>query len=150
MAKSPGIIVAEGLGSCVALALYDVKRGLGGMAHILLPGSSEHKNRKNPAFSLYLYADSATDALLKELQYETHQHCVIAKVVGRSRMFPVYNGDSTGIGAQNILQIRYILKRKLIPLVGEDSGGDYGRSVEFHLNSGRVVVKALGKEDKEI
>jgi len=152
VAKAPGVIIAEGLGSCVALALYDVKHGFGGMAHVLLPASSEYKSGKTGVFSPYLYADTAIDALLKELRYqnETSLPNVVAKIIGGARMFSVYNGDSTGIGDQNILQIRNLLKRSLIPLIGEDIGGSHGRSVEFYLDSGRVVIKALEKEDREI
>lgn len=150
--KAPGVIIAEGLGSCVALALYDVKHGNGGMAHILLPASSEHKGGKAGVFSPYLYADTAINALLKELRYQNKnsQHGIIAKIIGGARMFPVYNGASTGIGEQNVLQIRSLLERNQIPLIGEDVGGSYGRSAEFYLDSGRVVIKALEKEDREI
>ncbi len=152
VAKAPGVIIAEGLGSCVALALYDVKHGLGGMAHILLPSSSEYKSGKTGVFSPYLYADTAIDALLKELRYQngTSLSNVVAKIIGGARMFPIYNDASTGIGEQNILQIRSLLKRNLISLIGEDIGGSHGRSVEFYLDSGRVVIKALEKEDREI
>ena len=51
---------------------------------------------------------------------------------------------------QNILSIRHILRGEQIPLVGEDTGGHHGRSVEFHLDSGRVIVTAIGKEDREV
>lgn len=151
VAKAPGVIIAEGLGSCVALVLYDVKHGLGGMAHILLPTSSEYKSRKTGVFSPYLYADTAIDALLKELRYQngTPLPNVVAKIVGGARMFPVYNGTGTGIGEQNVAQIRHLLKKRFVPLVGEDIGGSHGRSGEFYLDSGRMVVKALGKDDKE-
>lgn len=150
VAKAPGVIIAEGLGSCVALALYNVKHGLGGMAHILLPTSLEYKSGKTRVFSPYLYADTAIDALLKELHYEGGSHNAIAKMVGGACMFPVYNGTYAGIGEQNITVIRRILKKMFIPVAGEDVGGTHGRSVEFYLDSGRVVVKALGKDDMEI
>ena len=152
VARAPGIIAAEGLGSCVALALYDVKHGIGGMAHILLPSSSEYKSRKNVVFSPYLYADTAIDALLKELrcQNETLLLNVIAKIVGGARMFPVYNGTCAGIGEQNITVIRRVLKKMFIPVVGEDVGGSHGRSAEFHVHSGKIIVTAIGKEMVEI
>lgn len=160
VAKPPGIIVAEGLGSCVALVLYDAIRMVGGMSHIMLPDSPEYKNethkpetrnQKSNIILPYLYADSAIETLLKELQYRgAHLHNIIAKIVGGACMFPVYNGGSRGIGEQNILYIRDTLKRKLIPLVGGDVGGSHGRTAEFYLDSGRVIVKAVGREDKEI
>ncbi len=151
VARPPGIIMAEGLGSCVALALYNVEHGIGGMAHIMLPGYSEYKGGKNAEFSPYLYANTAIDALLEELrcQMGTALPNVVAKMVGGARMFPVYNGIYAAVGEQNITVIRGILKKMFIPVAGEDVGGNHGRSVEFHLDSGRVVVKALGKDDKE-
>ena len=151
MAKSPGIIVAEGLGSCISLVLYDVSCGLGGMAHILLPCSSECKKTKNGVFPPYWYADSAIDALLKELQgMGALTHNIIAKMVGGARMFPVYNGTGISIGEQNVAHIRHLLKKRLIPLVSEDVGGSHGRSVEFYVHSGKLVVMAIGKESLEI
>ena len=35
-----------------------------------------------------------------------------------------------------------------IPLVAEDTGLDYGRSVYFHLSDGRVEVRSLKKGDR--
>ena len=152
VAKTPGIIIAEGLGSCVALVLYDIKQGVGGMAHILLPTSSEYKSRKSGVFSPYLYADTAIDALLKELRCQngTPLPNVVAKIVGGARMFPVYNGTCAGIGEQNITVIRHILKKIFIPVAGEDVGGSHGRSAEFYVQSGKIIVTALGKEPGEI
>jgi len=42
------------------------------------------------------------------------------------------------------------LRRERIPLIGEDVGGHHGRTVKFELNSGRLLVKAIGKTDREI
>ena len=151
IARSPDIIIAEGLGSCVALCLYDVLQGVGGMAHILLPHSSEYKSRKDNVSSPYLHADSALDALLKELEKSgAHRHNVIAKMAGGARMFSVYNGECACIGEQNITCVRELLKGRLIPLVAVDVGGNHGRSVEFHVQSGKLVIMAIGKELMEI
>ncbi len=120
------------------------------MAHILLPTSSEYKSRKSGVFSPYLYADTAIDALLKGLHYEGGSHNAIAKMVGGACMFPVYNGIGTGIGEQNVTHIRHYLKKNLVPLASEDVGGNHGRSVEFHVHSGKIIVTAIGKEPREI
>jgi len=37
-----------------------------------------------------------------------------------------------------------------IPLLAEDTGLDYGRSVYFHLDDGRVEVRSLKKGDRVI
>ena len=65
-------------------------------------------------------------------------------------MFSTYAEFPAGIGEQNVKSIRRLLERERIPLIGFDVGGKHGRSVEFYLDSGRVVVKAFGREDREI
>lgn len=37
VARTPGVIISEGIGSCVVLTLYDTILRIGGMAHIMLP-----------------------------------------------------------------------------------------------------------------
>lgn len=149
--RPPCIIIAEGLGSCIALCLYDALQGVGGMAHIMLPHSSESEYKKDTGSSPYWYADSAIDSLLKALEKSgAHRHNIIAKMVGGARMFPVYNSASAGIGEQNIACIRELLKKRFIPLVGTDVGGCHGRSAEFHVFSGKIIVTAIGKEALEI
>ena len=87
------------------------------MAHIMLPGFSEYKGRKNAEFSPYWYADTAIDALLKELRSQKGISLpnIVAKMVGGARMFPAYNDVQAGIGEQNITVIRRILKKCLYP-----------------------------------
>jgi len=144
---APSVISAEGLGSCVALTLYYSKRRMGGMAHIMLPNSDWVKIPCTP----YQCADRALTTLLKELQsIGANIQDIVAKMVGGAQMFPFYNGGSSGIGEQNIMSIKYLLRKEQIPLVGSDVGGTHGRSLEFQLDSGRLIVMAIGREDREI
>lgn len=150
VARPPCIIIAEGLGSCIALCLYDALQGVGGMAHIMLPHSSEYKSRTDNGSS-YWYADSAIDGLLKELEKSgAHRHNIIAKMVGGACMFPLYNNGSAGIGEQIITCTRELLKNSLIPIASMDVGGSHGRSAEFHVHSGKIIVTTIGKEVLEI
>lgn len=165
--ESPYIIKSAGLGSCVALTLYDTKQRIGGLSHIMMPhliNTEDEKMRRwedekkiltsqplNFLTSAYQSADTTILVLMNEMiRKGATMLDIVAKIAGGARMFPSYSGISTGIGEQNIISIKQLLKKKGIPLIGEDTGGDYGRSVEFYLDSGRVIVKAFGKEDKEI
>ena len=145
--RAPHIILSSGLGSCVVLTLYDTERKLGGLAHIMLPDSN-NLNGYHPA---YKCADTAIATLIKELRSmrATPQN-MVAKLVGGAKMFLSSDDFSLGIGEQNITSVKLILKRKRIPVIGENTGGNYGRSVEFYLDSGKVIVKAIGQEVKEI
>jgi chemotaxis receptor (MCP) glutamine deamidase CheD len=37
-----------------------------------------------------------------------------------------------------------------INIIAEDVLGDYGRTVDFFLESGKLKIKSLGREDKEM
>jgi len=161
--RAAGIISSLGLGSCVVVTLYDAQQRIGGLAHIMLPDSSQmpmgnddcEMRNNNPESEIrnrrYHCADTAIVALLDELcgKGATRRN-IVAKMVGGARMFPDYNDGSRGIGEQNIMSIKHVLRRECISLIGEDVGGHHGRTVKFRLDSGKLIVKAIGKEDKEI
>src|SRR5262249_58279330 len=44
-----GTITTIGLGSCVAITLYDAAARVGGLAHVLLPSETLSRDRSNPA-----------------------------------------------------------------------------------------------------
>jgi len=145
--RAPHIISSSGLGSCVVVTLYDAERKTGGLAHIMLPDS----NSLNGSHPPYKCADTAIATLVKELRsMRASPHNMVAKLVGGAKMFISNDNFGPGIGGQNILSVKRILERKRIPVIGENTGGNYGRNVEFYLDSGRVMVRAIGREDKEI
>jgi len=145
--RAPHVILSSGLGSCVVVTLYDTERRLGGLAHIMMPDSIS-LNGSHPA---YKCADTAIATLIKELRsMRASPRNMVAKLVGGAKMFLSSEDSSPGIGGQNIISIKRILKRKRIPVIAENTGGNYGRNVEFYLDSGRVMVRAIGREDKEI
>ena len=145
--RAPHIISSSGLGSCVAVTLYDTKLKLGGLAHIMLPDSS----RLNGNHHTYQCADTAIATLIKELQsMKATPRNMVAKLVGGAKMFSSDDDFSPGIGEQNITSVKRVLKQKRIPVIGESTGGNYGRNVEFYLDSGKVFVEAMGHEVEEI
>ncbi len=54
VARAPVILKAYGLGSCIAVSLYDPGSGIGGMGHMLLPCRPE----KTPLGSESKYVDA--------------------------------------------------------------------------------------------
>lgn len=65
VSNHPGeLLVTHALGSCIALAVYDPKAGVGGILHYLLPDSSLDflKAQKHP----YIFADTGIPRLFKE------------------------------------------------------------------------------------
>ena len=136
----PNLLVTSGLGSCVGLSLYDEVLGIGGLAHIMLPQS---KNAVDPKF-FPRYADTAIDTILDELKKQgSDQANIVAKMAGGASMFPDLKKDGKGVGERNVEVTMGILAEKNIPMLGSDTGGDYGRSIEFSTINGEMRIRSI-------
>ena len=45
--KAPDVLTTIGLGSCIGIALYDPVTKISGLAHIMLPDSTQIRNNSN-------------------------------------------------------------------------------------------------------
>ncbi|MFI5255746.1 MAG: chemotaxis protein CheD, partial [Gemmatimonadales bacterium] len=76
---------------------------------------------------------------------------VRAKIVGGASMFgQLVAGSGINVGERNIAATREVLAAAGVPIVAEDTGLDYGRSVYFHLDDGRLEVRSLKMGDRVI
>jgi chemotaxis protein CheD len=125
-----------GLGSCVAVMIYDKRRGIGTIAHVMLPDSNGRCDRPGK------YATTAIPVLINELiQAGCTKRSLEAKIAGGASMFKSFRGK-LNIGDRNIETLRELLAHHSIPIIGEDVGGTCGRSIHyFPLEKGRVKVK---------
>ncbi len=148
IAYKPNKLITYGLGSCVGIALTDTISGVGGLAHIMLPSSINSQIADNPA----KYADSAIDLMVKELVSRgAYKSRMISKIVGGAQMFSFgETNDILKIGKRNISEVKKVLALFNIPILSQDTGGNYGRTVEFEPGTGRLLVKTIGHGIKEI
>jgi len=146
--KSPDVITTLGLGSCIGLTLYDPVTKIGGMVHYMLPDSTQVRNNQNIA----KFADTGIDELLKRvIAAGANRQRLVAKIAGGAKMFETTGVSNIGnIGARNAEAAKQILKQKGIRLVAEDTGLNYGRTVEMHCETGEFRIKAVGKSVKVI
>ena len=140
------ILITIGLGSCVAIALYDSVARVGGLAHTLLPDETMARDRSNPA----KFAASAVTLLLAEMtRLGADATRIRAKLVGGASMFAnLLPPGGINIGDRNVSAARRALEQSGIRIVAEDVGSDHGRSVHFHLDDGRVEVRSLKKGNR--
>ena len=141
------IIATIGLGSCVAIALYDKDTRTGGLAHILLPSMAMSRETSNPA----KFPETIVPIMLAEMRALGVKSStrIVAKIAGGASMFgQLVNGTGINVGERNIAATRDALAKAGIPILAEDTGLDYGRSVYFHLADGRVEVRSLKKGDR--
>lgn len=144
----PGVLVTLGLGSCVGIALYDKVNKVIGLSHAMLPSSLHIKNNDNKA----KFTDTAIMQLLDEMiKLGASRKNIVAKLAGGSQMFAFNDSsDIMRIGERNVIAAKEKLHELDIYIVSEDTGGNYGRTIEFFSDDGRLVVKTLGLGIKEI
>ncbi len=136
--KAPAKIITYGLGSCLAITLYSNKDLIGSMAHVMLPVAFGGDDVLVPG----KYADTAVLAMLKGMNgMGVNPQDLVAKLAGGAEMFP--GGITRRIGARNALSARKTLGFYGIKILSEDAGGNLGRSVEFFLDSGDLLVRTL-------
>jgi len=54
------------------------------------------------------------------------------------------------IGERNVISTLEVLDSLNIPVIGQDTGGNYGRSVELYAETGILFIKTIGHGIKKI
>ena len=76
---------------------------------------------------------------------------LVAKIAGGAKMFEVSGLSSVGnVGERNAEQAKIELRELRIPLVAEDTGLNYGRTVILDCENGDYIIKAVGRDSKTI
>lgn len=147
--ESPDAITTIGLGSCVGIVLYDKKTKICGLAHIMLPDSKAISNNQNIA----KFADTGIDELIRRLREKNVPvERLTAKIAGGAQMFAVstVRNNILSVGDRNVIAVKEKLDSLFIPLLAEDTGANYGRTIEFYPETGMLLVKSIGKGEKNI
>ena len=143
---SPDAITTLGLGSCVGIVLYDSVTKVAGLAHIMLPDSTQIKCNENVA----KFADTGIDALLALMEKQgAVKNRLIAKIAGGAQMFAFSKENSMlCVGKRNVEATKKKLETLGIKIIAEDTGDSYGRTIEFYPETGELLIKSVGKEKK--
>lgn len=146
--QSPGILTTLGLGSCVGIVLYDPLKKVGGLAHIMLPDSTQIKNNSNVA----KFADTGIDKLIDDMiKLGANRNRLVAKLAGGAQMFSFKSSnDLMRIGDRNVKACQNILNMLKIKILSTDTGKNYGRTIEFYTDTGELLIKTIGKDTKII
>jgi Chemotaxis protein; stimulates methylation of MCP proteins len=145
---SPSKIITIGLGSCVGITLYDPSEKIGGLAHIMLPDSRQFSTVSNPG----KFPDLAIPLLLERMMaMGAKRNGIYAKIGGGASMFN-FNDKSLimDIGNRNVLSVKETLRKLSIPLRGEETGGNQGRTMVLDIGAGKTYIKTVSKGIREI
>lgn len=147
IAKSPAVLISYALGSCVGICLYDHQLKVAGMLHILLPCQENALNRDN----VYQFADTGIKRLVQELLtgYGVNRERLIAKIAGGAKMFRQAQAE-TGIGEKNVKAVKKALKGEGVPIVAEDVGKSYGRTIVFSAQTGQMEVRSVNRRTRQL
>jgi chemotaxis protein CheD len=144
VATGSSVLFTIGLGSCVAVALYDAERQVGGLAHAMLPNPAAGRQAPPGRF-----ATTAVAELMQLLQAEGASPArVRARLAGGASMFrDVLEGEGLRLGRRNVAAAREALEATGIPVAGEDVFGTYGRSVFLRTLDGKLLVTSVNHDD---
>lgn len=146
---SPNGITTLGLGSCVGIAIRDPITKIGGLAHIMLPDSKSIRNNSN----IPKFADTGIEELVRRVVAKgANRSRLVAKIAGGAQMFSFQGGNSEAVrvGERNVEATKKKLAELKIPILAEDTGKNYGRTVIFYPETGDFVIRAVGKPEKTI
>lgn len=130
--SDPNEIVTTVLGSCVAVCLYDLQAGVGGMNHFLLP-EGRSGDLEEVVFGLHAMELLINDMLKKGAE-KIHMQ---AKLFGGAQMI----GGLSDIGSRNVAFAREFLSDEKFPVIGESVGGTMGRKIRFAPTTGVVMQR---------
>ena len=144
---SPNGITTLGLGSCVGIAVRDPVNKIGGLAHIMLPDSKAIRNGQQ---NIAKFADTGIEELVRQMEkLGAKRSRMVAKIAGGATMF-VFQGNGSNIGQvgdRNVEAVKSKLKELQIPILAQDTGENYGRTVVFYPENGDFHIRAVGKSE---
>ncbi|MCL4168067.1 UNVERIFIED_CONTAM: hypothetical protein GTU68_014826 [Idotea baltica] len=139
---SNGTEITTVLGSCIAACIYDLKAGVGGLNHFMLPqdlNADYHDGTVTPQPSSR-FGENAMANMLKQLMLAGAQRKNLqAKVFGGAKVLDI----SSNIGQLNIAFADSYFKRENIPVIASDVGGNLPRKLIFEPRTGKVHVNRL-------
>lgn len=132
----------------MGIALRDPVTKIGGLAHIMLPDSTSIRNNTN----IPKFADTGIEELVKQVVAKgASRSRLVAKIAGGAQMFAFQTkSDMVRVGERNVEASKKKLRELKIPILAEDTGKNYGRTVIFYPETGDFIIRAVGRAESVI
>jgi len=136
-------LICTVLGSCISACIRDVRTGVGGMNHFMLPlGCEEIHSGKEHLTSATRYGNFAMEMLINGiLKHGGNRKNMEVKIFGGGKVLASMSGMD--IGLNNIEFVHDYLRQENMRIVAEDVGDIHPRKVLYFPETGRVRVKKL-------
>lgn len=150
LARGKQKLITRDLGSCVAVAMRDTEKRIGGLLHIMLPACMDPEGTSEREYPKY--ADTGIELMLKQMVLAgAVKGRITAKLAGaahivRTEFVPV----SKDISSRNLEAVKRKLAECQIPVLAMEVEDEYPRTVVFEPESGVVQIKTIGRADRFI
>lgn len=141
------VLACLGLGSCVAVSVFDPVAKVGAMAHVVLPKSNGKTGDRAGR-----YADVAVPLLLSNIRELGAQDSRLEIVLAGGAQMSLAPGLGTAfkIGEDNIAAVLAVLQGEGLSPKSAETGGSRGRTMRLYIESGKVTVASAGQKDIEL
>lgn len=141
------VLVAYGLGSCLGIGMYDPLMKIACLLHAVLPYHPDGRKEFNSR-----YVDSGIEAILFEMGKKgIARNRLIVRMAGGANLLnaPEFT-NSFNIGTRNIEAARNTLKAHNLNLTSYEVGGTIGRTIRFYVENGRMTIRTVSNQEREI
>lgn len=142
--SSSGEMIVTVLGSCISACIRDIKLGVGGMNHFMLPVRSSGDNtlRNHLQYEELCYGNWAMEYLINEiLKLGGKKDRLELKLFGGGKVLAGFS--NIDVGARNIQFVRDFIERDNLKVSSHDLGGDYPRKVLYFPDTGAVKMRKM-------
>lgn len=145
VADGSSLLFTVGLGSCVAIALYDPRVRIGGLAHAMLPSPDTGRRDAPPG----RFATTAVASLIDMMEARGAERTRLrARLAGGASMFrDILDREGLKLGRRNVDAARDALSGAGVSVESEDVLGTYGRSVFLRTADGQLLVTSVNHDD---
>ena len=145
--KASDVLICLGLGSCVAVVIYDLNLKIAGLAHVMLPSKDMGLSNSESSTMTNKFADVAIPYLVDYmLKAGCKKDSMRAKITGGAQMFRNINSDELfDIGRNNVLSVKEQLLNNDVCLISEDIHGSEGRTMKFVVETSKAYVRTKSK-----
>ncbi|MEA3444943.1 MAG: chemotaxis protein CheD [Bacteroidota bacterium] len=138
VSKDP-LLVTTILGSCISVCLWDRRRNIGGINHYMLP-LWNGQGLASPK-----YGNIAIEKLIAQMvRMGSLKKDMVAKIFGGGEVLQS-NCCVFNIGKRNTDYAKEVFSNIEIPVVGQSTGGEYGRKIIFNTSTGEIRMKYVRK-----
>jgi chemotaxis protein CheD len=97
------------------------------------------------------FADSGIPYLVEEMmRIGAVRRRLVAKIAGGAKMFSFNSDANLNIGERNIQATKIVLSEMKVPIISEDVGKNYGRTVVLDTDTGVYYIKSAIKGENVI